>query len=507
MSLAKTRFFFLKNTSLLSTCKPYLSQISLNLCASKRSKSLPTASTSKKPIDQFLFSQKSLLADHRGNRGTRSFHTLSSRFQSQTAALNQGFQVAKAQSAKTGSKWPINSHKSVGYVCIGTSILVFAIVVVGGLTRLTESGLSITEWKPITGSIPPLTEEDWKLEFEKYKQSPEFQELNSHITLEEFKFIFSMEWGHRLLGRVIGLSFVLPTFYFIARRKCSKDVALKLLAICSMIGFQGFIGWWMVYSGLDKQQLAERNSKPTVSPYRLTTHLGTAFVIYCYMIYTGLQVLKNYKIMKQPEAYVQIFKQIASPKLKTFKRLSTVLLGLVFITAMSGGLVAGLDAGLIYNTFPHMGDDIIPSSTELMSPVFARKPDQSDLFWRNMLENPTTVQLNHRILAVTTFFSVFAVHMYSHRLRSIIPKNAYRTLNACMGLVTIQAALGISTLIYLVPIELATAHQAGALGLLTGILVLFQQLRRPNVANIALLKRSLQQLSKTSAKDASKPLN
>lgn len=174
---------------------------------------------------------------------------------------------------------------------------------------------------------------------------------------------------------------------------------------------------------------------------------------------------------------------------------------------MSGGLVAGLDAGLIYNTFPHMGDDIIPSSNELMSPVFARKADQSDLFWRNMLENPTTVQLNHRILAVTTFFSVFAVHMYSHRLRPIIPKNAYRTLNACMGLVTIQAALGITTLIYLVPIELATAHQAGALGLLTGILVLFQQLRRPNVANIALLKRSLQQLSKTGAKGASKPLN
>lgn len=388
-------------------------------------------------------------------------------------------------------KWPLNSHKFIGYLCLGTSSLVFAIVVLGGLTRLTESGLSITEWKPITGAIPPLTQLDWEEEFAKYQESPEFKQLNSHITLEEFKFIFFMEWSHRLLGRAIGLVFVVPSLYFIAKRKVSKTVLLQLLGLCAGLGFQGFIGWWMVYSGLDEEQLQERNSKPTVSQYRLTAHLGTAFLIYSGMVYTGLQVLKNFKIMANPEVYVDYFKKLNSSALKPFTRLTKVLLLLTFITAMSGGLVAGLDAGLIYNTFPHMGDDYVPSKNELFSKVYSRR--EGDLIWRNFLENPTLVQLTHRVLATVTFFSIFGVHMYSHRIKTMIPRNAYKTLNIAMGVGMLQVGLGICTLLWLVPTDVAAAHQAGALGLLTTMVVLLLQLRRPTMTNLALLKRFLAQ--------------
>ncbi|GME79105.1 unnamed protein product [Ambrosiozyma monospora] len=399
--------------------------------------------------------------------------------------------------------WPVNSHKNVGYLCIGTSILVFAIVILGGLTRLTESGLSITEWKPVTGSIPPLSQEDWEEEFAKYKESPEFKLLNSHITLDEFKFIFFMEWSHRLLGRIIGAGFVLPTLYYIARRKVSKATALRLLGICGLIGLQGAIGWWMVWSGIDTKQLEERRSKPTVSQYKLTTHLAAAFVVYCCMISTGFNILRNQAILRTPEKYVKYFQQVQSPTMRLLKRSNLALFGLVFLTALSGGMVAGLDAGLIYNTFPHMGDDWIPSKNELMASVFARKSDGSDLFWRNMFENPTTVQLNHRILAMTSFFAVFAVHMYANRLRYSLPKPIFWACAVNMGLVAGQLSLGIATLLYLVPTSLGAAHQGGALALLTGVLVACNFMKKPTKANLVILKNSLAQAKKQALKNSS----
>lgn len=379
------------------------------------------------------------------------------------------------------SKALLNSSKVAGYWLVGTSVLVFGIVVLGGLTRLTESGLSITEWKPVTGSIPPLNAEEWEAEFEKYKQSPEFKQLNSHITLEEFKFIFFMEWIHRLWGRAIGMIFVVPAIYFAASKKTSPHVNKRIFGLACLLGLQGFIGWWMVKSGLDQQQLDERNSKPTVSQYRLTTHLGTAFMLYIGMMWTGLEILREAKWVKNPSEALVLFSKLDNPALSPLRRNALGLLALTFVTAMSGGLVAGLDAGLIYNTFPHMGDDWIPSKRELMDETFARKEDKSDLVWRNMLENPATVQLNHRIFAVTTFFSVFALHMFCNKNKHIIPKQAVRTCHAMMGIATLQVALGISTLIYLVPISLASAHQAGALALLTSSLVFAAQLRKPRV--------------------------
>lgn len=398
------------------------------------------------------------------------------------------------------SSWPANSDKTVGYLCIGTSILVFAIVILGGLTRLTESGLSITEWKPVTGAIPPMNDDDWMAEFEKYKESPEYKLLNANMDLEDFKFIYSMEWSHRLLGRIIGMVFVVPTLYFVARKRVSLKTAGKLLGICGLIGLQGAIGWWMVYSGIDTELLEERRSKPTVSQYRLAAHLGAAFAVYCAMISTGFSVLRNQWIMKQPQEYAKYFQQIQSSSLSKFKFLSKGIFGLVFLTAMSGAFVAGLDAGLIYNTFPHMGENWVPTTGELFDPIYSRIKDQSDLWWRNMLENQATVQLEHRILATTTAISVFALHMYSHRIKTIIPRPAYKFLNISMGVVTLQYMLGICTLLYLVPTDLAATHQAGALTLLTTTLLLVNHLKKPSKANLMILKKYMEQTAKKAGK-------
>lgn len=364
---------------------------------------------------------------------------------------------------------------------IGTSGLVFGIVVLGGLTRLTESGLSITEWRPVAGTLPPMNQKEWEEEFEKYKESPEFKQLNSHINLEEFKFIFFMEWIHRVWGRAIGLVFILPAVYFAATRKTSARVNKRLFGLSALLGFQGFIGWWMVKSGLDQEQLEARKSKPTVSQYRLTTHLGTAFMLYFGMIWTGFEILKERKWVKDPKKALELFKLLDSKALGPLRKVSLGVLALTFFTAMSGGMVAGLDAGWIYNTFPKMGDTWFPSSRELMDANYARKEDKSDLWWRNMLENPTTVQLNHRIFGITTFCAVFALHMYCMKRKAVIPKMADRTVKAMMGLVTAQVGLGIATLVYLVPISLASIHQAGALALFTSAIIFAAQLRKPRV--------------------------
>lgn len=503
--LCKSHLFFFRNPSIINAGLKNTIQVTgpnaLKNAKNSGTFGFPVVSSLKRLVS-IKGSSKSAAASGTFRRSFSSFtnHSISigqtRPFTTSLKALNVSAPVSVPK-----SKWPANSSKSVGYLCIGTSILVFAIVILGGLTRLTESGLSITEWKPVTGAIPPLNEADWIAEFEKYKESPEFKQLNSNMELEDFKFIYSMEWSHRLLGRVIGMVFVLPTLYLIARKRVSLKTAGKLLGICGLIGLQGAIGWWMVYSGIDTELLEERRSKPTVSQYRLATHLGAAFVVYCAMISTGFSVLRNQWIMKQPQEYAKYFQQIQSSSLSKFKALSKGLFGLVFLTAMSGAFVAGLDAGLIYNTFPHMGENWIPSTGELFDPVYSRVKEKTDLWWRNMLENQATVQLEHRILATTTAISVFALHMYSHRIKTIIPRHAYKWLNISMGVVTLQYILGMCTLLYLVPTDLAAAHQAGALTLLTCTLLLVNNLKKPSRANMLILKKYLEQ----NAKKATKP--
>ncbi|KAK1495385.1 cytochrome oxidase assembly protein [Colletotrichum costaricense] len=404
--------------------------------------------------------------------------------------------VAKAKKATKKRAWPETNSKSVGYWLVGSAVSVFGIVVWGGLTRLTESGLSITEWRPVTGSMPPMNQEDWESEFEKYRASPEFKLLNPHMDLAEFKKIYFMEWSHRLWGRFIGMSFVLPTLYFIARRRVTPKMAVNLCGISCLIAFQGFIGWWMVKSGL-KDDLFAPGSHPRVSQYRLTAHLATAFVCYSWMLLSALTVFRTRRLLADPAAANKALAALRNPAIKTFRRLSFALVALVFTTAMSGALVAGLDAGLIYNEFPYMGLGLTPPSGELWDKFYSRKEDGSDLWWRNMLENPSTVQLDHRILAMTTLCSILSLFAYSRtrRVAAALPANVKKGVLGTVHLVLMQAALGISTLIYIVPVPLAAAHQAGALALLSGALVLGHRLRVPK-STLAMIQKRMKAKAK-----------
>ncbi|KAK9472761.1 cytochrome oxidase assembly protein-domain-containing protein [Dipodascopsis tothii] len=407
--------------------------------------------------------------------------------------------VPQAAAEAVSKTVPKVTDRKVGYWLLVSSGLVFGIVIVGGLTRLTESGLSITEWKPVTGSIPPLTQADWEEEFAKYQQSPEFKLLNSKMTLDEFKQIFFMEWAHRLWGRVIGLAFVLPGLYFVARGRTTSRVTWRISVIAGMIGLQGFIGWWMVKSGLDDQFLTdEKDNHPRVSPYRLVTHLGMAFVVYLSMLWTGLEVLKENRAVRDPATALKTSQLLSNPLLRKYKFLAVGLLGMVFTTAMSGAFVAGLDAGMLYNSFPYMGDSIIPPTKELMSPFYARKDDLSDLVTRNLFENPVTVQLVHRIFAVSTFTAVCLFHLYSRSLArgtrnsvtaGLLPRSVARASSGVIGFASLQVTLGICTLLYIVPTPLAAAHQAGSLALLTEVLILCMRLRKPRPELVQYLQK------------------
>lgn len=358
-----------------------------------------------------------------------------------------------------------------------------------------DNRLSITEWRPVTGSLPPMSLEDWQSEFDKYRASPEFKLLNPHMTLEEFKKIYFMEWFHRVWGRFIGMSFVLPTLYFIARRRVTPKMAANLLGISSLIGFQGVIGWWMVKSGL-KDDLFAPGSHPRVSQYRLTTHLATAFVCYSWMLLSGLSVLRTHKFIKDPQAAKKIAEAISHPGLKTLRRSVFAVAILTFVTAMSGGLVAGLDAGLIYNEFPKMGLGLTPPRKELWDDFYSRKEDRSDLWWRNMLENPSTVQLDHRILAVSTFCAIVSLFIYARtkKVAPFLPDNVRKGTTGLAHLVSLQVILGISTLLYMVPTHLAATHQAGSLAVLTGALVLAHRLHVPQ-PTMRLVEQRLKQLA------------
>jgi cytochrome c oxidase assembly protein subunit 15 len=304
------------------------------------------------------------------------------------------------------------------------------------------------------------------------------------MTLDEFKQIYFMEWTHRLWGRVIGITFLFPTIYFIARRRVASHMAWKLTGICGLIGFQGVIGWWMVKSGL-KDDLFAPGAHPRVSQYRLTAHLGAAFLVYISMLWNGLSILREHKMLKDPAAAQGLYQKLNAPPLRRFRVLTAALFALTFVTAMSGALVAGLDAGLIYNEFPWMGLGLPPPKKELFDTFYSHTPDHGDLWWRNMLENPSLVQLDHRILATATFTAICALWSLprmSSRLQAAIVKDptlsrVRKSLTGVLHLAILQVTLGISTLIYMVPTWLAAGHQAGALALLTGVAMLACRLR------------------------------
>jgi heme a synthase len=316
-------------------------------------------------------------------------------------------------------------------VCCG---VLLALILLGGATRLTGSGLSMVHWSPLH-VLPPMTEQAWLEEFEAYRQSPEYQKVNRGMALDEFKVIFWYEFGHRLLARGLGLVFALPLAWFMLRRMVPPRLRWPLIGLLVLGGLQGYMGWYMVKSGLV--------DIPRVSPYRLAAHLSLALIIFFIMLRMAVGLLWPRPAATRP------------PALRTGLRLT---MALAAITIVSGAFVAGLKAGLIYNTFPLMGGRIVPIGAMGLEPL-----------WRNFFENPATVQFIHRVLALSTLAASLALWWRGRLLPGHHPLR--RALNVVAVVAVAQVCLGILTLLLYVPVTIGTIHQGGAVVLLSTLLV------------------------------------
>ena len=307
----------------------------------------------------------------------------------------------------------------------------------------------------------------------------------------------------------------MPIPYFVARRRLSRRAGFAYAGLAGLIGGQGALGWYMVKSGLDEQLIAEANPSgvPRVSQYRLAAHLGMAFAVYAGCLRLALGVGRDAKAAHGgPQAWVRLgLAKLGSPTAARTRMLVTGMTGLVFLTAVSGAFVAGLDAGLLYNTFPLMDGRLVPPTEELFSPAYVRPPSSAasvgELVRRNVFENPTTVQFDHRVLATTTWASAVALAMYASRGRiaAMLPRSTVLWTRSIAAMATMQAALGISTLVYLVPVPLAAAHQAGSLVLLSLCVAAGASLRRPGLAARRWLAGALTVPSDPSDKPARPP--
>jgi cytochrome c oxidase assembly protein subunit 15 len=336
-----------------------------------------------------------------------------------------------------GTTPPRAGNRQIAVWLLACSAVIFAMVVLGGLTRLTHSGLSMVDWKPLTGWLPPLGPEAWQLEFENYQRFPEYQKLNQGMTLAEFKSIFWFEFSHRLLGRGIGVLYFVPFVFFLLRRRIDRRLFPRLLILFVLGGLQGLLGWWMVKSGLVEQ--------PDVSHYRLTAHLGLAVLIMGYMVWLAVGLLL-------PRAV------IADDRLIGLSRFAQVMALVVFVVILSGGLVAGLDAGFAYNTFPLMQGRLMPEGLFDLTP-----------WYRNFTENLITVQFDHRWLALITLLAVVA--LWQQALRRGVTGSLRSAFHLVLVLAVIQVGLGIATLVLVVPLTLAALHQAAALALFSMIVI------------------------------------
>ncbi len=308
--------------------------------------------------------------------------------------------------------------------------LVFAMVVVGGVTRLTHSGLSIVEWQPIVGALPPLSEAEWQQTFERYQLTPEYRQVNQGMTLAAFKGIFWWEYFHRLLGRLIGVVFLVPLLWFVWRRDVPPGYAWSLVGIFVLGGLQGAMGWYMVKSGLVDD--------PRVSQFRLTAHLGLALAIFAAMFWAGLSLVYPRRAA------------LGSSVQRSVRTWAMALAALVFVMALTGGFVAGIRAGFAYNTFPLMNGNIVPPELFMLEP-----------WWRNFFWNMATVQFDHRAIAWLLAVLV-PVLWWKLRTTDGMPSRARFGGHLLLLTLALQIALGIATLLLVVPVPLAAAHQAGA---------------------------------------------
>ena len=312
---------------------------------------------------------------------------------------------------------------------IATAISVVITLVVGGATRLTESGLSITEWKPVTGVLPPMSATTWRDAYQQYQRIPEAQTVHAGITLSQFKTLYWWEWAHRLAGRLVGLVVLIPFLWFWRRGVIPRHLFPRLLSLPLLVGAQGALGWYMVSSGL-----AERTS---VSPYRLVAHLSLALLIFAVAVWTIAELREAAQRETAP----------ASVRRTVFMFIAGVAL-----TIISGGFVAGLDAGRIFNEFPLMGGELIPAGYD------------SGVGMRNWFENPIAAQFNHRLLAVMLALSIWIAWMVAERSW---PSHLRRWMRLASAVALVQAALGVTTLLLGAPVLVAMLHQLGAVALLT----------------------------------------
>ena len=328
-------------------------------------------------------------------------------------------------------------NKKYNLKCIFTwliicSLMVAIMIIIGGLTRSTNSGLSMVEWKIISGIVPPITTNDWIELFNKYKQFPEYRLVNQNITLNDFQFIFWMEYIHRILGRLIFLVVLIPFIFFLKKKLIAQKLKKHFFIIIFLIMAQGLLGWHMVKSGLIDNH--------DVSQYRLSIHLIMAFIIYGYLLFISLTF---YNLIKKRKKYL-----IKNNKQIFF--INFLLILLILITVASGGFVAGLDAGLVYNTFPKMGDSYIPHEIFNIKPIYL-----------NFFENPATVQFNHRLLGFLTFLAAILLFVYSKKCK--LHKQIQKKMVLIIFVVILQVILGIGTLLSYVAIPIALTHQLGAL--------------------------------------------
>lgn len=322
---------------------------------------------------------------------------------------------------------PANGNDAVTVWLGIVLVMVYAVVILGGVTRLTQSGLSIVDWNPIMGVLPPMDDGAWQDAFNTYKRFPEYQRVNYGMTLAEFKAIYLMEWFHRLWGRLIGLAFALPLAWFALRGRLRGRLAWQLLGLLALGGAQGLMGWIMVKSGLV--------DNPRVSAHRLAAHLLIAIAIYLSLLWIILDRIAR------PSGAVRL------------RRPALVTLALALITVASGAFVAGLDAGMTYNTFPLMDGKVVPEGILLLEPV-----------WRNPFENVATVQFDHRVLAIALVITI--AWLASRAVKAGLQGRALVAVMLALVMALAQATLGITTLILVVPVPLGALHQAGALVLL-----------------------------------------
>ncbi|MAU52600.1 MAG: heme A synthase [Roseovarius sp.] len=306
--------------------------------------------------------------------------------------------------------------------------LVVAMIAVGGLTRLTDSGLSITEWKPVAGALPPMSDADWQEEFDKYRAIPQYELLNKGMSLAEFKYIYWWEWGHRQLGRVIGLVWALGFLGFLVARQIPRGWAGRLLLLGALGGAQGAIGWWMVASGFGEGMIA-------VASYRLATHLGLAFVI------LGLIAWSVFALGREERELMQARR---AREVKLFG-LSTGLMHVAFLQILLGALVAGIDAGRSYTDWPLMAGGFLPPDMMGLTP-----------WWRNLFENPGTVQFIHRMSGYLLLAFAVVVWLRGRRSAHAATRGAF---TAVLAVLLLQILLGIMTVLYIAPWHLAIAHQ------------------------------------------------